>query len=98
MALDQSTAKNDIQIIAYQLWESEGRPEGQESRHWLMAEEISGTQTNLSDDTGREMQSEELDVPGGSENTSDDTETAKPLDAIEMQEPDEPEKSNGLHH
>lgn len=29
-----------IRMLAYRLWESEGRPEGQEARHWEMAERI----------------------------------------------------------
>lgn len=29
-----------VRMLAYRLWESEGRPEGQEARHWEMAERI----------------------------------------------------------
>ena len=28
-----------IRAIAYRIWEAEGKPEGQEARHWRMAEE-----------------------------------------------------------
>ncbi len=30
--------KTDVAVRAYQIWESEGRPEGQDVRHWLRAE------------------------------------------------------------
>lgn len=29
-----------ISEIAHSIWESEGRPVGQETRHWLMAEKL----------------------------------------------------------
>lgn len=29
-----------IREFAYQIWESEGKPEGQESRHWEMARKL----------------------------------------------------------
>ncbi|GAA5174816.1 MULTISPECIES: DUF2934 domain-containing protein [Halomonadaceae] len=29
-----------IRQLAYRIWESEGRPEGQEQRHWEMARKI----------------------------------------------------------
>jgi len=29
-----------ISEIAHSIWESEGRPSGQETRHWLMAEKL----------------------------------------------------------
>lgn len=32
-----STDEKRIREFAYQIWESEGKPEGQEARHWEMA-------------------------------------------------------------
>lgn len=32
-----STDDKRIREFAYQIWESEGKPEGQETRHWEMA-------------------------------------------------------------
>lgn len=29
-----------VQQLAYQIWESEGKPEGQEARHWEMARKL----------------------------------------------------------
>jgi len=29
-----------VRMLAYRIWESEGRPDGQEERHWEMAERI----------------------------------------------------------
>jgi hypothetical protein len=38
----RSTAERHARIseIAHSIWESEGRPTGQETRHWLMAEKL----------------------------------------------------------
>ena len=33
-----------IREFAYQIWESEGRPEGQEARHWDMAHKLAQAQ------------------------------------------------------
>jgi hypothetical protein len=35
-----STDDKRIREFAYQIWESEGQPEGQEARHWEMARKL----------------------------------------------------------
>ncbi|WIX33704.1 DUF2934 domain-containing protein [Salinicola sp. JS01] len=35
-----SNREQRVRMLAYRIWESEGRPEGQEARHWAMAERI----------------------------------------------------------
>ncbi|WP_251977967.1 DUF2934 domain-containing protein [Salinicola avicenniae] len=35
-----SSREQRVRMLAYRLWESEGRPDGQEARHWVMAERI----------------------------------------------------------
>jgi hypothetical protein len=35
-----STEDKRIREFAYQIWESEGKPEGQETRHWEMARKL----------------------------------------------------------
>lgn len=35
-----SVQEKRIREFAYQIWESEGKPEGQESRHWDMARKL----------------------------------------------------------
>ncbi|MHC8400892.1 DUF2934 domain-containing protein [Pseudomonas sp. MDT1-17] len=35
-----STNDKRIREFAYQIWESEGKPEGQEARHWEMARKL----------------------------------------------------------
>ena len=35
-----STDDKRVREFAYQIWESEGRPEGQEARHWEMARKL----------------------------------------------------------
>ena len=36
MTIDQDRVRQ----LAYQIWESEGKPEGQEARHWEMARKL----------------------------------------------------------
>ena len=31
---------SEVRLIAYQIWESEGRPEGKDLEHWYQAEAI----------------------------------------------------------
>jgi len=42
MKAARSSAERHARIsqIAHSIWESEGRPSGQEERHWLMAEKL----------------------------------------------------------
>ncbi|MFW0756882.1 DUF2934 domain-containing protein [Pseudomonas sp. H11T01] len=35
-----STDEKRVREFAYQIWESEGKPEGQETRHWEMARKL----------------------------------------------------------
>jgi hypothetical protein len=35
-----STDEKRVREFAYQIWESEGRPQGQEARHWEMARKL----------------------------------------------------------
>ena len=39
-----SSDEKCIREFAYQIWESEGRPEGQEARHWDMAHKLAQAQ------------------------------------------------------
>lgn len=38
------TDEQRIRELAYQIWESEGRPEGEEARHWQMAVKLLGSE------------------------------------------------------
>lgn len=38
--LDDADRRERIARLAHQIWESEGRPEGQSLRHWSMAERL----------------------------------------------------------
>ena len=40
-----NTADKRIREFAYQIWESEGRPDGQEARHWEMACKLAEAET-----------------------------------------------------
>lgn len=37
--------ENRIRDLAYQIWESEGRPHGQEARHWDIASKLAAEDT-----------------------------------------------------
>ena len=39
-----STDDKRVREFAYQIWESEGRPQGQEARHWEMAHKLAQAQ------------------------------------------------------
>jgi hypothetical protein len=36
----EAARRSRIERLAHQIWESEGRPEGQAERHWSMAERL----------------------------------------------------------
>lgn len=40
-----------VRELAYQIWESEGRPEGQHDRHWRMARSLAETEAANADGT-----------------------------------------------
>lgn len=40
MAVDESERSARIGALAHQIWEAEGRPDGQQQRHWHMAERL----------------------------------------------------------
>ncbi|MHC8354037.1 DUF2934 domain-containing protein [Pseudomonas sp. LB3P81] len=39
-----STDEKRVREFAYQIWESEGKPEGQEARHWEMARKLAAAE------------------------------------------------------
>ena len=40
------TTDDRVRQLAYQIWESEGKPEGQEARHWEMARKLAESETS----------------------------------------------------
>ncbi len=38
--MDENERRARIGALARQIWEAEGRPDGQDQRHWLMAERL----------------------------------------------------------
>lgn len=38
--MESSERRRRIEMLAHQIWEAEGRPDGQEQRHWHMAERL----------------------------------------------------------
>ena len=57
-----------IRQLAYEMWESDGRPDGQSDKHWESASILAAGQTH-----GEKSDNKE-----------------NPLDAYELQEPEEP--------
>jgi len=57
-----------IRKLAYEMWESDGRPDGQSHEHWESASILAAGQTHKEDSDNKE----------------------NPLDAYELQEPEEP--------
>ena len=37
---ERPSRQEEISLIAYGIWEQEGRPQGKASEHWLLAEKI----------------------------------------------------------
>ncbi|MBN6150987.1 DUF2934 domain-containing protein [Xanthomonas sp. AmX2] len=38
--MDAATRTQRIEQLAHEIWEAEGRPDGQSARHWAMAERL----------------------------------------------------------
>lgn len=39
-SMDETQREQRIRQMALEIWEAEGRPDGQEQRHWAMAERL----------------------------------------------------------
>ncbi|MDR0181908.1 DUF2934 domain-containing protein [Lysobacter arvi] len=59
---DDAARRARIEQLAREIWESEGRPEGQALRHWNMAERLVEAEAPDADDT--------RDAPHSTEHTS----------------------------
>jgi len=55
MASEQ-TREQRVREIAYRLWEQEGRPSGQDRRHWEMAEAIARDERLEGEDSGEDAE------------------------------------------
>lgn len=52
----EQTREQRIREIAHRLWEQEGRPSGQEQRHWEMAEAIVRDERLEDEDSGEDAE------------------------------------------
>lgn len=52
----EETREQRIREIAHRLWEQEGRPSGQEQRHWEMAEAIVRDERLEGEDSGEDAE------------------------------------------
>ena len=53
---DGETREQRIREIAHRIWEQEGRPSGQEQRHWEMAEAIVRDERLEGEDSGEDAE------------------------------------------
>ncbi len=58
---DQMSEADRVSYLAYKIWESEGRPEGQQQRHWDMALKIVASERATGTDATLEEVGEPLD-------------------------------------
>ncbi|XKH59643.1 DUF2934 domain-containing protein [Halomonas sediminis] len=58
---DEMSEAERVRYLAYKIWESEGRPEGQQQRHWDMALKIVATEQVAGTDATLEEVGEPLD-------------------------------------
>ena len=81
-----TATEHSIRALAHQLWESEGKPVGQEERHWHLAARLI---TNSSDQKGRgypKQQQKEKNLPGEKKTPK------RSVDPSEVKGPPEPEQ------
>ncbi|MDD2058839.1 DUF2934 domain-containing protein [Pseudomonas sp. GD03860] len=58
-----SVEEKRIREFAYQIWESEGKPEGQESRHWEMARKLAEAEALAPKATPRKVKAKPAAAP-----------------------------------
>jgi len=63
---DPRAANEEISLIAYEIWEAEGRPDGRDRAHWFLAKELVGGGDNVHGEAA-------------ASSDSDNSETARPL-------------------
>ena len=82
--------EQQIRELAYEIWQSEGRPDGQEERHWEMARKLveaggsAGTPTAKSAGKARKPATKPVDAtPGGksTKKSADSAQSVKPAKA-----------------
>jgi hypothetical protein len=55
-APDETFTQEDIAAVAQQIWEEEGRPDGQAERHWEQAREfLRNRDTSFAEATSRDV-------------------------------------------
>jgi len=51
-AMDATAREQRIQQLAHEIWEAEGRPDGQSARHWAMAERLADAEIRAAEQSG----------------------------------------------
>lgn len=85
-----TVSEQSIRTLAHQLWESEGKPSGQATRHWnLAARLVTNSDKTDSNKEGRGypgQQEKEKNLPGEKKNPQ------RSVDPSEVKGPPEPEQ------
>ncbi len=50
--MDATAREQRIQQLAHEIWEAEGRPDGQSARHWAMAERLADAEIRAAEQSG----------------------------------------------
>lgn len=50
--MDPIARKQRIQQLAHEIWEADGRPDGQSARHWAMAERLADAEIRAAEQSG----------------------------------------------
>ncbi len=50
--MDATARKQRIEQLAHEIWEAEGRPDGQSARHWAMAERLTDAEIRAAEQSG----------------------------------------------
>lgn len=63
--MDPNARRLRIEQLAHEIWEAEGRPDGQSARHWAMAERLADAESRVAEQSGSTLTppSEDADTP-----------------------------------
>jgi hypothetical protein len=50
--MDPTARSRRIEHLAHEIWEAEGRPDGQSARHWAMAERLADAEIRAAEQPG----------------------------------------------
>jgi hypothetical protein len=54
--MDPTARRKRIEQLAHEIWEAEGRPDGQSARHWAMAERLVDAELRAAEQSAGDVQ------------------------------------------